>query len=150
MSKRIFPKFAKHLPADPAITDLRLFFRWSGNERSDEKNHLRNEQINKRSDCLCKMEHGLIRQILHLTNLEKQLKLLQPSDWPPNSPDLNLVDFGTWGILEMYRRIPFSSWTCRCGRRETHWKIFLNCFVKYKVSRVYLTIFVKIYQFLAK
>lgn len=31
---------------------------------------------------------------------QKQLTLLQPQDWPPNSPDLNPVDFGIWGILE--------------------------------------------------
>ena len=31
---------------------------------------------------------------------QKYLNLLQPSDWPPNSPDLNPVDFCVWGILE--------------------------------------------------
>ena len=31
---------------------------------------------------------------------KKQLRLLEPYHWPPNSPDLNLVDFGIWGILE--------------------------------------------------
>ena len=31
---------------------------------------------------------------------QKYLKLLQPSDWPPNSPDLNPVDYCIWGILE--------------------------------------------------
>ena len=33
-------------------------------------------------------------------NHQKQLHHLQPSDWPPNSPDLNPVDFGIWGLLE--------------------------------------------------
>ena len=31
---------------------------------------------------------------------QKHLKLLQPHEWPPNSPDLNPVDFGVWGLLE--------------------------------------------------
>lgn len=31
---------------------------------------------------------------------QKQLSLLQPENWPPNSPDLNPVDFGIWGLLE--------------------------------------------------
>ena len=31
---------------------------------------------------------------------EKQLQLLESKDWPPNSPDLNPVDYCVWGVLE--------------------------------------------------
>ena len=31
---------------------------------------------------------------------QKHLKLLQPDNWPPNSPDLNSVDYCVGGILE--------------------------------------------------
>ena len=39
---------------------------------------------------------------LTLANLgkRKHLKLLEPHQWPPNSPDLNPVDYCIWGILE--------------------------------------------------
>ena len=39
---------------------------------------------------------------LTLANLEKKkhLMLLEPRYWPANSPDLNPVDYGIWGILE--------------------------------------------------
>ena len=42
---------------------------------------------------------------LNMLATQKYLKLLQPSEWPPNSPDLNPVDFCVWGILErnLYR-----------------------------------------------
>lgn len=31
---------------------------------------------------------------------KKKLQLLEPNKWPANSPDLNPVDYGIWGILE--------------------------------------------------
>lgn len=31
---------------------------------------------------------------------QDKLVLLEPSDWPPNSPDLNPVDYCIWGLLE--------------------------------------------------
>ena len=31
---------------------------------------------------------------------ERYLKLLEPKHWPPNSPDLNPVDYCIWGVLE--------------------------------------------------
>ena len=31
---------------------------------------------------------------------KKQLRLLEPHHWPPNSPHLNPVDFWVWGLLE--------------------------------------------------
>ena len=37
---------------------------------------------------------------LFLDMLHEQLQLLEPKDWPPNSPDLNPVDYCIWGILE--------------------------------------------------
>ena len=38
----------------------------------------------------------------HPWNAERQtlLQLLKPRQWPPNSPDLNLIDFGIWKLLE--------------------------------------------------
>ena len=40
-----------------------------------------------------KLSLGMLRN-------EKKLRLLEPEKWPANSPDLNPVDFGIWGILE--------------------------------------------------
>ena len=37
---------------------------------------------------------------LEMMKDKKQFRLLQPHHWPPNSPDLNPVDFRIWGILE--------------------------------------------------
>ena len=37
--------------------------------------------------------------ILEVMKDKKQLRLLEPHHWPPNSPDLNLVDFGIWELL---------------------------------------------------
>ena len=37
---------------------------------------------------------------LEMLKDKKQLRLLEPHHWPPNSPDLNPVDFGIWGLLE--------------------------------------------------
>ena len=37
---------------------------------------------------------------LNMLAHQKYLKLLQPSKWPPNSPDLNPVDYCVWGMLE--------------------------------------------------
>ena len=31
---------------------------------------------------------------------KKQLGLPEPHHWPPNSPDLNPVDFVIWGLLD--------------------------------------------------
>ena len=31
---------------------------------------------------------------------KKQLRLLRPYHWPPNSSDFNPVDFEIWGLLE--------------------------------------------------
>ena len=31
---------------------------------------------------------------------QNQLVLLEPREWPPNSPDLNPVDYSIWGVLE--------------------------------------------------
>ena len=36
-----------------------------------------------------------------ITFLEQQVpKLLMPNQWPPNSPDLNPMDFSIWSILQ--------------------------------------------------
>ena len=35
-----------------------------------------------------------------MLNGEKYLNLLEPQHWPPNSPDLNPVDYCIWGVLE--------------------------------------------------
>ena len=37
--------------------------------------------------------------ILEVMKDKKQLRLLEPHHWPPNSPDLNLVDFGIQELL---------------------------------------------------
>ena len=37
---------------------------------------------------------------LDMLGHEKKLQLLEPEKWPANSPDLNPVDYGIWGILE--------------------------------------------------
>ena len=35
-----------------------------------------------------------------MSKKKKQLRLPEPHHWLPNSPDLNPVDFGIWGLLE--------------------------------------------------
>ena len=40
---------------------------------------------------------------IELLNNQDYLQLLTPDMWPPNSPDLNPVDYSIWGGLE--RRI---------------------------------------------
>ena len=40
-----------------------------------------------------KLSLGMLRN-------KKKLRLLEPDKWPANSPDLNPVDYGIWGILE--------------------------------------------------
>jgi len=49
------------------------------------------------------MEHHLIGQNTCPTNVPN---FIQPSNWPPNSPDLNPVDYSIWGALQqlVYRR----------------------------------------------
>ena len=37
---------------------------------------------------------------LEMLKDNKQLQLLEPRHRPPNSPDLNPVDFGSWGLLD--------------------------------------------------
>ena len=37
---------------------------------------------------------------LEMLKDKKQLRLLEPHHWPPNSSDLNPVDFGIWGLLK--------------------------------------------------
>jgi hypothetical protein len=37
---------------------------------------------------------------LEMLRDEKQLQLLEPTNWPPNSPDINPVDYCIWGTLE--------------------------------------------------
>ena len=37
---------------------------------------------------------------LEIMKDKKKHWLLEPHYWPPNSPDLNPVDFGIWGLLE--------------------------------------------------
>ena len=37
---------------------------------------------------------------LNMMHQEKHLNLLEPKRWPPNSPDLNPVDFCIWGVLQ--------------------------------------------------
>ena len=50
------------------------------------------------------MEDGARAHTAQLTlkhlGKRKHLNLLEPHDWPPNSPDLNPVDYCIWGILE--------------------------------------------------
>ena len=37
---------------------------------------------------------------LEMLRDENRLQLLEPTNWPPNSPDLNPVDYSIWGTLE--------------------------------------------------
>ena len=45
------------------------------------------------------------------TYQQRYLTLLQPNVWPPNSPDLNPVDYCVWSALEqnVYRRRRFEN-----------------------------------------
>ena len=39
-------------------------------------------------------------ETVRLLNQQRYLTLLQPNMWPPNSPDLNPVDYCVWSALE--------------------------------------------------
>ena len=35
-------------------------------------------------------------------------------EWPPNSPDLNLIDYHVWGAtLKAYHKLDITSWTSK-------------------------------------
>ena len=43
----------------------------------------------------------LIGHVLYLELLQKKTpEFIPPELWPPNSPDLNPVDYSVWGILQ--------------------------------------------------
>ena len=50
-------------------------------------------------------------ETVRFLNQQRYLTLLQPNMWPPNSPDLNSVDYGIWSALErnVYRRRRFEN-----------------------------------------
>ena len=50
-------------------------------------------------------------ETVRFLNQQRYLTLLQPNMWPPNSPDLNPVDYCTWTALErnVYRRKKFEN-----------------------------------------
>ena len=50
-------------------------------------------------------------ETVRFLNQQRYLTLLQPNMWPPNSPDLNLVDYCVWSALEhnVYRRRRFEN-----------------------------------------
>ena len=52
----------------------------------------------------------LTKITLEMLKYKKEIRLLKPHHWPPNSPDLNSVDFAIWGLPEQY---------ASCGRRIT-------------------------------
>ena len=62
--------------------------------------------------------------MLEKLNNQKQLTLLQPSEWLPNSPDLNPVDFGIWGMLErnVYRGRRITNLESLKDALTTEWK----------------------------
>ena len=41
-----------------------------------------------------------VNETIRFLNQQRYLTLLQPNMWPPNSPDLNLVDYCVWSVLE--------------------------------------------------
>jgi len=43
--------------------------------------------------------------------MDKNSKFIEPDMWPPNSPDLNPVDYAVWGALQemAYRQRRFTS-----------------------------------------
>ena len=52
--------------------------------------------------CLCKMgaRSHTANETVRFLNQQRCLTLLQPNMWPPNSPDLNPVDYCVWSVLE--------------------------------------------------
>ena len=43
-------------------------------------------------------------ETVRFLNQQRYLTLLQPNMWPPNSPDLNPVDYCVWSALERNHR----------------------------------------------
>ena len=66
------------------------------------------------------------KSTLELLHSQRHLELLEPDMWPPNSPDLNPVDFSIWGALEdnVYRGRRITSLDELRTAIEEEWEAF--------------------------